>query len=135
MTNNYFDEIVNNWNAKWFGFWGEADDDPIFLSPSKITQKGWLKQKKNKIVYYLANSPCLFVGQIPHEKCLICPEMIHVASVSTDNEWLWPHNLAHYVAAHDVLLPPKFVEHIESQKFTPPNQIFKNWDELSWPPE
>ncbi len=62
-------------------------------------------------------SQCRFeCGVSPHEigsKCL------------TDGFWLWPEGLAHYVSAHDVVLPDEFVFmwSLAGERLSPTNMI------------
>lgn len=42
----------------------------------------------------------------------------------TDGTWVWPEGLAHYVVAHNVRLPDTFVDHMRSQDWTVPENLF-----------
>jgi hypothetical protein len=40
--------------------------------------------------------------------------------IATDGSWVWPRDLAYYVGAYHVRLPPEFVEHMRSNGWKAP---------------
>jgi hypothetical protein len=97
------------------GYW-VSEENPNFPHPEKFVGAYSSQALKEKVFGYLRSgnvyvqwrglSACRFeCGVSPHEigsKCL------------TDGFWLWPEGLAHYVSAHDVVLPEEFVVYMES---------------------
>ena len=39
----------------------------------------------------------------------------------TDNIWVWPEGLSHYIDKHNVILPNEFIEHMAENSWTIPN--------------
>ncbi len=50
--------------------------------------------------------------------CLASPEM--GSSDLTDGIWVWPEGLSHYLKAHNVVLPGKFIQHAKGNFWTIP---------------
>jgi hypothetical protein len=55
--------------------------------------------------------------------------------VRCDDVWCWPDGLAHYVEAHGIRLPDKFVAHAAARRFRPVRSVSNpmiRWDERFW---
>lgn len=93
------------------GFFRELEHgDP--QGPSLLEAGRRARPDEAAIVRYLAESPVLAIsGSAVYD--VIDPE--HPVSgrnaVRTDGVWIWPDDLAHYVARYHVELPAEFLEH------------------------
>ena len=49
---------------------------------------------------------------------------------NTDGKYIWPTELAYYVQKYHVRLPEKFVQHMASRNWTPPDEKSFNYSEF-----
>jgi len=94
------------------GFW-KVDDRSQLPDPTTFPRRDWNADERAGILRYLRSghmlgsylgySWCRFRCGIPSEKM--------GSSDVTDNVWIWPEGLPHYIEQHDVDLPEAFIEH------------------------
>ncbi len=94
------------------GYWRslavEDAETEEFPDPHDLVAPEWCLDERLKILRYLRAghqlvhwrglSPCRFGCGHFGSRCL------------TDNEWVWPEGLEHYVETHTVRLPSEFIE-------------------------
>lgn len=80
--------------------------------PSLLEAERRTRDDEAAIVRYLAESPVLAVsGSVVHD--ILDPQhpVAGRNAVRTDGSWIWPDDLAYYVATYHVDLPAEFIEH------------------------
>ncbi len=118
--------------GRYFGFWREQQP----------TQEGrpalcdWLGDAADPaseaVVAYLIRGLTV-AAATSLERCLICGEVIGGMAYLSDGHWLWPQGLAHYVAAHQVVLPPPLRHWIMARQGVPFELPEDPLRELDWP--
>jgi len=98
------------------GYWPDIFEERGI--PDYLIKK-YDKDIKGKIVNYL-NSGVLLFSEFGHSFCRIncgIPDNLMGSGDLTDGVWSWPEGLAHYVEAHDILLPDDFLDSIKSKNY------------------
>lgn len=100
------------------GFWWPGSDkDGLEYPPVEhFIIPGWYnhhKQELDELVRFLA------AGKVANaykgsSSCRLCGKS-NGSTELTDGTWLWPSGLSHYLTAHDVRLPPRFVEYVHGK--------------------
>ncbi len=102
------------------GYWRASDglDYLMYPDPRDLVDPDWCLDYRARIVRYLRSgnplvqwrgmSNCRFGCGSNGSRCL------------TDNEWVWPEGLAHYVEVHLVRLPAEFVESMTRRRWAVP---------------
>lgn len=90
------------------GFW-RNEQHPEYPSPADWVDAGWDDEERHAVWHYLASGTMLhaWMGFSP---CRMCGKD-NGALDFTDDTYVWPEGLAHYVYDHDIRLPGEFVEH------------------------
>jgi hypothetical protein len=95
------------------GYWIESLRDQRYFPPQEFV--GDLSiEKREALVRYLANG-LVFESYCGYSWCRYSCGISHEAMGSrelTDNEWVWPEGLGHYVAHHQLILPEEFISHV-----------------------
>ncbi|MBU6951963.1 hypothetical protein [Hahella sp. HN01] len=101
------------------GFWSNNYENGV--TPSFLC--GDIGSDKEGIISYLKNA-ARCDGWLGYARCRFECEYSESgplgAAELTDGKWYWPEGLAHYVEAHNLLLPPQFLEHIRSLNYKVP---------------
>ncbi len=82
-------------------------------SPQSLVSTAWqYRRYMDSICKYLDNGRTL-VAWRGLSYCRMCGRSDEVmgSDCLTDGVWAWPQGLSHYLRAHDIMLPEKFVEH------------------------
>lgn len=108
------------WPHQWFGFWSIDPTDSSAPSVHDFVDKSWNPHDKERIITYLTEAPTVLSGGGELDRCLLCESDELSDYFQSDDKWLWPEDLAHYVASHGVVLPARFVEHIRAHDYLPP---------------
>jgi hypothetical protein len=95
------------------GYWFNAQAPSTYPLPQRLVGR-WPAAERRAVLAHLrageafetyeAYSHCRFGCGIPARRM--------GRRDLTDGTWLWPDGLAHYVEAHGVRLPPRFVRHV-----------------------
>lgn len=102
-------------NHIYVGFWSTWQDENKFIKPQLLIEDNWENEDKNKIINYLKNgSSC--AQYLGWSTCRICRKE-NGFSDFTDDKWIWPEGLAHYVEDHNVRLPREFINHMRNNGF------------------
>ena len=128
-------ERASAWRCNWFGFWSSgAEDDLHIPMVEDYIDSSWDPPDKARIIKYLTCAPIAVSAAVDVEDCLLCSEITSISTFRSDDCWLWPDDLAHYVASHSVVLPDRFVDHIRACRYIPPEKCLSSIEELPWPP-
>jgi hypothetical protein len=130
----FSNQLAKDWKYKWFGVWG-AEEKYLGIKYGKedYIDTTCPSDIREKIAFYLENSPFALVAQQPSVKCPFCREDIYLSAYRSDGIWLWSDSLAHYVGKHDFCVPNAMVEHILSLNGIPPEKLDQPWEDLPWP--
>jgi hypothetical protein len=94
------------------GYWVTSLNDDFLFPPQEFVRTnlgagvGSYLRSGEKYEQYRGYSWCRFQCGVPYDEM--------GSRDLTDGTWVWPEGLAHYVEAHSVNLPPRFVDHIAS---------------------
>jgi len=101
---------ASTWSHNWFGFWQtEPENDPMLPVVKDFIDPSWNPDDKDRIIAYLTNAPIVVAAATDSEDCLLCSSDQLTSCFQSDGSWLWPEDLAHYVACHGVVLPNRLV--------------------------
>lgn len=94
------------------GYW-QSDEDASLPHPSQFVGAALSEKLRDKLCGYLESgvefmaflgySHCRFQCGVP-DRAMGCRDLV-------DGSWMWPEGLSHYVRAHHVILPERFVQH------------------------
>lgn len=77
---------------------------------------------EGRILSYLRGGVCLWAcGGVMQDVLSPSPHVRTSPDYLTDGIWLWPGELAHYVAQHHVTLPDEFVAHMRGNGWSVPD--------------
>jgi hypothetical protein len=129
--------LLQQWPHHWFGFFGATIvNTPYLPTVEEVTDQRWNPDDKALIVDYLRTAPT-YISAVTHEiyKCPFCAQVIDQddSRYQSDNEWLWPCGLYHFVEKHYVVLPDRLIAHIRRQSHIPPEKITVGYDHFAWP--
>jgi hypothetical protein len=107
-----------------------GDTHDLESSPDKIDQiKDMLPgggveryEHERALAEYLDNGYPL-VDLMGASRCVLDPSHGSITggnALRTDGEWLWREDTSHYVRQHHLLLPERFVRHVEDEQFDVP---------------
>lgn len=113
------------------GYWEEQGKNN-YINPNLLMFNHWMPEERHRMVKYLKGGKFL-EGYMGHSTCRICGQ--HNGSTELhDGAFYWPQGLAHYVEAHGVVLPERFVNHMRASdysakaKLEPPAVDDDYWD-------
>lgn len=127
--------IFDTWQHKWYGVWRlEADPIPNWPAFSELVDPSWVPGDKALLVDYLRAAPIVAASPMKPTSCHLCGESRgRPGNYCSDGVWLWPWDLAHFVAKHDVRLPDEMARHIRAAGYKPPQRLPVSPDKLPWP--
>jgi len=82
---------------------------------------------------YLKKAPVVLAASAGFSKCLLCKTELPAAEYQSDDQFLWPSSLYHYMAVHSVRLPDNFAVHMKKKGFKPPSESVRPIEKLPWP--
>ena len=93
------------------GYW-RSEKGPDWPDPRTVADPNLDPSERHQVADHLRRG---FVARayLGASVCRLCGEMVGSLELS-DGEFIWPEGLAHYVDVHDVRLPKRFVEHVQS---------------------
>jgi len=94
----------------YIGFWRSAYF-PDLPDPEDFLDEGWNDEERARVALYLQ---CAEVAESYRgsSKCRICGKSPLGSRELSDGIYRWPEGLAHYLTAHAVRPPEKFLEHV-----------------------
>ena len=93
------------------GYW-PTSIDPDRPRPHDFVDPDWSREEREQVSHHLEDGlPLPWDGGVV-EWCAFC-EAVLVVEELTDGTFVWPTHLVHYVSAHDVRLPSRFVLHVQ----------------------
>jgi hypothetical protein len=128
--------IFSAWKELWFGCWSECGERYTNCpSIQSFIDPEWKYESIELLIQYLNSAPIIAttshlsipwaIGEGDYRECV---------SYRSDGKWLWLDDLDYYIIHHHVRLPDNLIIHIEENKYTPPEQVTENLDDLHWPP-
>jgi hypothetical protein len=99
--------------VRLIGYWrSEADDG--WPDPHELIDETWDEQERHWVSLYLERA---FVAwaMFGISECRLCGRANGSAEL-TDEVYLWPEGLAHYVRDHSVRLPAEVLAHIKRRQ-------------------
>ena len=128
--------IFSDWKWNWFGYtMATPIHHKVFPFWQELVDGDWNPTDHVKILAYLDTAPVAAVTSADKVKCPICGRFEWNPSLCrSDGICLWPGDLGHYVAEHQVRLPDRFVEHIRSHAYLPASIKNVRMRDLPWPP-
>lgn len=100
------------------GYWS-ADDETESSWPNvaERVDPDWDPVERRKVAEYLRNG-AYAIGYMGYSTCRFCRRN-NGSKELTDERYLWPEGLSHYVEDHDVRLPASFVAHVNATGHPP----------------
>lgn len=89
------------------GFWYSKREPEL---PKPIVDY-YSPKLKAKVLDYLKGGR-VFAGYRGFSCCRVCDLNTNGSKDLTDDKYIWPEGLAHYIEEHDTQLPDEFIEHI-----------------------
>jgi hypothetical protein len=101
-------KVAQTWPRRWFGLWAESEGGhPSWPSIFDWPRDTLGQREREVLAAALLGAQRVCVSQAPHRTCKLCEHAFASAREwLSDGVWLWPDELAHYVRAHAILLPP-----------------------------
>jgi hypothetical protein len=129
------DALLRTWPHHWYGLFVLTSEENTSLPTlDAITDPNWDISRKTEILEYLRTAPMALGSFAKPTYCCLCGENLgDPGCFRTDNLWLWPNMLYHFVSKHDVRLPDSFIEHIVESKYQVPDSVSVPIRELPWP--
>lgn len=95
------------------GFWS-SEQEPDWPDPIMMMDAQWDQFEKETVTAYLKNGQRLrqYMG---HATCRLCGDRVGTWDFS-DGTFVWPEGLAHYVAAHTIRPPQRFIDHVKGHE-------------------
>lgn len=94
------------------GYWA-SPEAPDLPDPSRFVDPGWDPDEREMIADYLQRG-IVARAYLGKSTCRICGQPAGSLELC-DGDYLWPEGLAHYVEAHDVRLPARFIDHVHER--------------------
>ena len=116
-------KLIGYWKEKTFRNEVSKYPDPNLIAFQCVN---WEDDDKNRVCQYLKDGNTLFRYR-GFSLCRIC-EQFNGSTELTDGVWVWPQGLAHYVEAHDILLPEDFIDHVYSNNGNVPKMDIDSKD-------
>lgn len=102
--------MVQSPGLELVGYWSGPDVFGSWPSPEKFIDLGWDDDERDLVADYLSRG---FVARafMGFSRCRICG-CDNGSLELTDGTYIWPEGFAHYLSAHLVRPPLRFVEHV-----------------------
>lgn len=99
------------------GFW-RSDSEPFLPDPHTMVDPAWNAMERRRVIAYLRSGrhAAAYKGW---STCRFCKQP-NGSTELTDNMWLWPEGLAHYLEVHQVKLPEDFLTHVRMHGYQVP---------------
>lgn len=93
------------------GFWWTGTNS-LLPHPSNMIDRSWSAKERRAVLKYLRTGrvKSRYLG-FSHCRCG-CVDPVPGSADMTDEVWVWPEGLTHYVEEHGVRLPADFVTYI-----------------------
>ena len=91
------------------GYWDGEETDHSWPSPESFIDHSWDPEDRDLIAQYLSGG-LIVRTYMGYSRCRICGEQNGDVELS-DGIFVWPEGLSHYVKAHAIRLPDRFVTH------------------------
>lgn len=105
------------------GYW-RGDNDPDWPDVRAFVDPVWDAQERDAVIAYLTADIWASYRYGGESACRLCGAP-NGSAEPTDGTFRWPEGLAHYVAEHEVRLPPLFVDHALGRSNAP--DVGKGW--------
>ena len=128
-------DFLQSWPWNWYGFYGAATESGIAPGFEECCGEWASIPERDQVVKYLRGGPeIIHINLWPIRPCPWCG-VASVDSLKTfsDGTWVWPASLAHEVEKHGVILPDRFLAHIRSQNYLPPERCDVTFEKLPYP--
>lgn len=127
-------DVFKTWPHKWFGFWRASHETAPLPLMEELVDWKWDPVEKTQLLAYLEHAPVAVTSDVASASCAICGASIgNPSCYRSDDLWLWPCDLAHFVGRHGVRLPDRMIQHIASRGYVPPEKLTKPAAKLPWP--
>lgn len=90
------------------GYWRD-ERQPDWPDPNWFVDPEWQSEEREDLAAYLSKG-VLVRAYMGLSNCRLCGRTNGSVEL-TDGAFLWPEGLAHYVHAHSVRLPQRFIDH------------------------
>lgn len=130
--------ILDDWSHRWFGIWSEfgAVYQECPSAFSFVMPEISSCYPKERLRNYLVSAPIVASASrrnFPNPFTGV--RQGGSVSFRTDGKWLWLDDLPDYIENHGVAIPSKWLEDIQSNDYSPPQQVAEEVIErLEWPP-
>ena len=94
------------------GYWS-SPDAPDLPDLSRFVDPTWDSDDRETIADYVRRG-IVARAYLGKSICRICGQAVGSLELS-DGVYVWPEGLAHYIDAHEVRLPPRFVDHVHER--------------------
>src|SRR3954452_5620976 len=101
------------------GWFRELDYDDASSGSVLDAPRNVAPPDRERIVEYLTGAHVIVVVPRVLRDALDESRRITDCGIATDGTWIWPLELAYYVANHGVAVPPAFVEHMAANGWLP----------------
>jgi hypothetical protein len=91
------------------GYW-HSDDAPRWPRPVEFVDPTWNANERARVIDHLRRGS-VARAYLGRSTCRICGDAVGALELS-DGMFIWPEGLLHYVEAHDVRLPQRFVDNV-----------------------
>ena len=108
-------------DLKKTGFWS-SDEEPVLIKPKDLIDVNWDPKEKNRILGYLGDSYRTEFLSLGYDTCQLCGREEY-SKKFTDEVWLFPGILAHYISDHNVKPEIQFIEHVRKNQFCSPRSF------------
>lgn len=92
------------------GYWS-SDDSDSWPDVRSFVDTSWADDERQRVIAHLRRG-LLARPYMGFSTCRLCGERNGSAEL-TDGKFIWPEGLVHYVEAHGVRLPVRFLESID----------------------
>jgi hypothetical protein len=91
------------------GYW-RSDQAPSLPDPKRFVDPNWDVAERETVTDYVRRG-LVARAYLGKSVCRLCGKPVGALELS-DGVFIWPEGLAHYLDAHQVRLPSRFVEHV-----------------------
>ena len=113
LTSN---DLIPASRLQYVGYWFRT------LDPRHLVDPQWARDERSALIRYLTDGHTLaecLGSSYCRFKCGIADSQTGCRDL-TDGTWVWPEGLAHYVKAHNIMLPDELLAHARANGFEMP---------------